>query len=125
TAGMINVTVTDDDVLDFLRIQPELRQALDNLVFNRIVENRINNDDPVRGIDGPGRIFGHPDEIKIIEDFYRLRMPLLTTRRPLWLRQRRLPALPAPVPASCTIRTTKCVPAWRRPSRLRRAYRLL
>ena len=84
-AGMIDVAMTHDDVLDFLRIQSDLRQAIGDFVFNRIIENRIDNDDAVRSVDSPGRILRHPHEVQIIEDLYRLGMPLLTIRRSLRL----------------------------------------
>src|SRR5260370_21826277 len=83
----------NDDVLDFLWIQSQLGQALDDLVFNRVIEDRIDNDDPFRRIDGPRRILGHADEVEVIKHSYWFRVPPLTLWRTLRLHGCRLAAL--------------------------------
>ena len=44
-AGVIAVTMADDHVLDLRRIEPELLHAADDLVLDRIVEDRVDDDD--------------------------------------------------------------------------------
>ena len=45
-ADVVGVTVAHEDVLDLLRIQSERGQAIHDLVFDRVVEERVNDDDP-------------------------------------------------------------------------------
>src|SRR3982750_3115950 len=93
---MIVVAVADDRVFDLLRIEPELPQSLDDLVVDRVVENRVDENEAVGGLDGPGGVFALTDEVEIVEDLHRLRMPLGPRRRSLrprtW-RGARLPPL--------------------------------
>src|SRR5215213_4354568 len=78
---MIAVAVADNRVLDLRRIQSEFLQPVDDLGLDRVVENRIDQDDAVRRVDGPRRIFGLSDEVQVVEHLDRLRVPLFPRRR--------------------------------------------
>ena len=78
-AGMIEVAVADDDVLDVRRIESELLQPADHFVLDRVVEDRVDDDDAGGRHDRPRRVFGLPDEIEVVEHFGRLRVPQLAS----------------------------------------------
>ena len=84
-ARVIEVTVADEHVTDVGGIKAELAQAADDLVLDRVVEQRVDHDDAVRRRHGPGREFRHADEVEIVEDFLRLGVPALA-RRIRWRR---------------------------------------
>ena len=44
-ARVIAVAVADDHVLDLRRIEPELLQPADHFVLDRVVEDRVDEDD--------------------------------------------------------------------------------
>src|SRR5436190_15143826 len=81
---MIAVTVADDGVLDVLRPESDLFQAFGDLVVDRIIVQRIQNDDAVRRGDGPRRHIFHPDEIEVVEDLHRLGVPRVMCGRTGW-----------------------------------------
>ncbi len=89
-AGMIEVAVAHDGVLDRGGIEPQLLQSSNNLVLDRVVEDRIDDDNPGRCGDCPRRVLRLPDEIQVVEDFYRFGMPLGPVGRALPLCRRRL-----------------------------------
>ena len=51
--GMIGVAMTHDDEFDRRGIQTEFLEAVHDLVFNRVIINRIDDDDSIRRRDGP------------------------------------------------------------------------
>ena len=81
-ADVIVVCVAHEDVLDLGRIEAELAQPADHLVLDRVVENRVDDDDAGRGDDRPGRIFLFADEVEVVEHLDRLGVPGLPRRRP-------------------------------------------
>ena len=74
-ADVVAVRVADDHVLDLLRIEPERGQPVDDLVLDRVVEDRVHHDDAVRGRDGPRRVLGLADEVEVVEHLDRLGVP--------------------------------------------------
>src|SRR5206468_1245957 len=91
--GMIDMTVTDDDVFDFVRIESDLWQSIRDFVFNGVIVNGINEDNSVGCVYGPRGIFRHPDEVEVVENFRGFRMPLRAIRRSRWLCRGALPSL--------------------------------
>src|SRR5262245_26059178 len=75
---MIAVTVTDDGVLDLPGIQSELLQSACNFLFDRIIEDRVDNDDALRGRHGPGRVLQLADEVQVVENLLRIPIPLFS-----------------------------------------------
>ena len=63
------------DELDLRRVEAELLQSADDFVFDRVVVDRIEQDDPVRGLDRPGGVLGHADVIQVVEHLDRFRVP--------------------------------------------------
>src|SRR5262249_46255503 len=84
-ASVVDMTMADEDILDSRWIQTEFTQAIDDLVLDRIIEERVDDDDPVRGRDGPRGIFRLAKVVEIVEDLRRLDMPLGARRRTLGL----------------------------------------
>jgi hypothetical protein len=78
---VVEVTVADDDVLDLRGIEAHLFQSADDFILDRVIEDRIDDDDPVRRRHRPRGIFGLSQEIKVVEDLDRLGMPLFAGRR--------------------------------------------
>ena len=74
-ADVIVVCVAHKDVLDLGRIEAELAQPAGHLVLDRVVENRVDDDDARRGDDRPGRIFLFADEVEVVEHLDRLGVP--------------------------------------------------
>ena len=98
-AGVIEVPVADEDVLDVSGIESELLQAADHFVFNRVVVDCVDQDDALRCRDRPRRELGHPDVVHVVEDLRRLGVPRLACRR-----RRRAPAATAAT-GSCAAAT--------------------
>jgi hypothetical protein len=48
TAHVVDVTMADEHVFDVGRVQPELGQAINDFVFDRIVEECVDDDDRPR-----------------------------------------------------------------------------
>ena len=80
-ADVIAMSVAHDDVLDGRRIESELLQAVDDLVFNRIIENGVDQDEPGGGLHGPDGVFDLTEEVEVVEDLRRLGVPLRTIGR--------------------------------------------
>src|SRR5262245_2015671 len=78
---MVAMPVADGHVLDFGGVESELFQTTGDFFFNRILEDRVDDDDPFRRGDGPGRPFGLPDEVEVVEHLYRLGVPLRSIGR--------------------------------------------
>src|SRR5438477_12394751 len=76
TADMITVTMADDHVFDIRRIEPELFKSADDLVFDRVLPDRIDDDDASRSCDRPRRNILLADEVKIVEHLCGLHVPL-------------------------------------------------
>jgi hypothetical protein len=80
---MIAVAVADHRVLDLSRIEPELFQAADDFVLDRVVPDRVDDDDARRSRYRPRRVFFFPDEIEIVENLRRLDVPRIARGRSL------------------------------------------
>src|SRR5262249_2374057 len=52
-SGMIDMTVTDYDVFDFVRIKSDLWQSVRDFVFNGVIVNGIDEDNSVGCVYGP------------------------------------------------------------------------
>src|SRR5262245_43253586 len=72
---VITVRVADDHVLDVFWIETELGQSVDDFVFYRIVEQRVDDDDAGRCVDGPCGVLGLPQVIQVVEHLHRLGVP--------------------------------------------------
>src|SRR5262245_20682346 len=75
-ANVVRVGVADERVLDVGRIQSKFLEAVDHFILDRIIEDGVDDDDPLRRRQGPRRILGHPDEIQVVEYLRGLGMPL-------------------------------------------------
>src|SRR4029453_2264834 len=73
---MVAMPVADDHVLDLGRVESEFFQTTGHFFFNRILEDRVDDDDPFRRGDGPGGPFGLADEVEVVEHLHRLGVPL-------------------------------------------------
>src|SRR5215471_10226035 len=71
---MVAVAVGHHGIFDLRRIEAELFQSADDLVRDRIVPNRIDQDDAFGRYYRPGGIFLLADEIKIVEHLDGFRM---------------------------------------------------
>src|SRR5437763_5485983 len=78
---MVNVTMAHEYVSDFRWVQSELFQTIDGFILDRVIPQRVHDNDAVRCCHGPGGVFRLADEVEIVEDLYRLRMPLGTIGR--------------------------------------------
>src|SRR5215813_6596827 len=72
---MVDVGVAYYRIFEPRRIEPKLAQATFHLVGDRIVPDRVDEDDPVRGVHRPSGIFLLADEVEIVEYLYRLDVP--------------------------------------------------
>ena len=71
------------------RIEPQLLQPADDFVLDRVVVDRVDDDDAVRGDDGPGGEFFLTDEVEVVEDLRRFDIPAgAIGRRPFALARR-------------------------------------
>src|SRR5678815_902526 len=82
--SVIEVSVRDDHILDVRRIEPELLQSLDDFVFDRVVVDRVEDDDALRGRDCPRRVLRHADVVHVVEHFHRLGVPRLACGGRRW-----------------------------------------
>ena len=80
-ARVVAVAVADNRVLDLRGVESQLLQAADDFVFDRVVEDRVDEDDPGRRRHGPGGELGLADEVQIVEDLHRFDVPLRSIRR--------------------------------------------
>ena len=80
-ARMVAVAVADDHVLDLGRVEADLLQSFRDLIVDGVVEERVDDDDPLGCGDGPGRELRHAEEVEVVEDFHRLGVPRLLRRR--------------------------------------------
>ena len=72
---MIAVRVRDDDVLDGRRIEAQLFQTADDLLFRVVGEERVEDDDSLAGGERPGVVNLRADEVEVVEDFRRFDVP--------------------------------------------------
>ena len=79
-AGVIQMGMADDDVLDVGRVEADRRQSVHDLVLDRVIEDRVDEDDAVRRRHRPGRVFGHAEEVQVVEDLHRVGVPRLAGR---------------------------------------------
>src|SRR5262245_60530558 len=73
---MVVVTMADDDVLDRSGIKPHLLQAVRHFVLDRVVEDRVEDDDAVRGRERPRGVLRLSDKVQVVEDLDRFGVPL-------------------------------------------------
>src|SRR5688572_10306122 len=78
---VIRVRMTNDRVLDVGRIQPELLESANDFLFHGIVKDRVDQNDALRGRDGPDGILGLTDEVEVIEHLDRFCVPCGSIRR--------------------------------------------
>jgi hypothetical protein len=69
--------VADNHVFDLRRIEAERLQSTDHFVLDGVVEDRVDDDDAVAGVDRPRGIFGLSEEVQVVKDFRRLAVPLI------------------------------------------------
>src|SRR5580698_6457374 len=81
------------------RIQTQLLHPANDLIFDRIIKNRVQDDDALRSRDRPHGVLGLAEKIEIVEDLHRLGIPRGPLRRPL---------LSAPTTASRRRRRWRC-----------------
>src|SRR5688572_19977217 len=93
---VIRVRMTNDRVLDVGRIQPELLESANDFLFHGIVKDRVDQNDALRGRDGPDGILGLADEVEVIEYLERFCVPCGSIRR------RTLSAAALPARRSCS-----------------------
>src|SRR5688572_32670299 len=72
---VIGMRMRDDGVADRRRIEPELLQPTGDLVFDRVVEQRVDQDDALRRRHSPCGVFALADEVEVVEDLHGLRVP--------------------------------------------------
>jgi hypothetical protein len=77
---MVAVTMAHEHVFDVSRIESQFREPAHDFIFDGIGIQRIDHDDPRRRDDRPGGMLARADEIQVVEDFDRLRVPLRTIR---------------------------------------------
>ena len=78
---MVNVTMAHEYVFDFRWVQSELFQTIDDFILDRVIPQRVHDNDAVRCRHSPRGVFRLADEVEIVEDLYWLRMPLGTVGR--------------------------------------------
>ena len=59
--------MADDRVFDFGRIQAQLLHAGIDLIFNGVVEDRVEHDDAVGGRERPHGVLGLAEPVKVVE----------------------------------------------------------
>ncbi len=77
---MVEMAVADQHVTDVGRIEAELLEPAHHFVLDRVIEQRIDHDDAVRGRHGPRRELRHADEVEVVEYFLRIRVPAIAGR---------------------------------------------
>ena len=82
---VVRVPVAYDGVLDVRRIETKLLQPARDLVFNRVVVDRVDDDDAGRCRNGPYGVFRLPQPIEVVEDLDRLGVPYGSVGRALSL----------------------------------------
>src|SRR5437763_461010 len=80
-ARMVDVTMAHEYVLDFRRVQSELFQTIDDFILDRVIPQCVHDNNTFRCRHGPGGVLRLTDEVEIVEDLYRIGMPLGTIRR--------------------------------------------
>ena len=78
---MVSVGVAHDDVLDLRRIEPQFLEAVHDFLFDRVLKQRINHDDPLGRGNRPGSHRLAADVVQVVEDLGRLGVPLRSGRR--------------------------------------------
>src|SRR5665213_248333 len=80
---MISMAVADDGVFDRRGIEAERAQSADHFVFDRVVEDRVDEDDALGRRDRPDRVLGLPEEVEVVEHLHRLGVPVVARERRL------------------------------------------
>src|SRR5262245_66220022 len=75
--------MADDCVFDFGRVQAHLLHSGIDLIFNGVIEDRVEYNDAVRLRERPHGILGLAKPIEIVENFDRFGMPGRSVRRSL------------------------------------------
>ena len=76
--------MTHEDIFDCGRIEAQLLESVFDLFFDGVVVKRIDQDDPFRRRYRPRRDILAADEVQVVKDLRRLRIPLRDRRdRPL------------------------------------------
>src|SRR5262249_12337668 len=75
--------MADDCVFDFGRVQPHLLHTGVDLIFDGVIEDRVEHDDAVRRRERPHGILSLAKPIEIIENLDRFGMPGRSVRRSL------------------------------------------
>ena len=79
-AVVVAVAVTHHNILAVCGVEAQLPKTVYNGGVDRIVVQRIDDDDPVGCRDGPRTMVLRPDEVEIVEDLCRFGIPLLQRR---------------------------------------------
>src|SRR3954464_4627961 len=77
---MIAVSVADEHVLDRRWIEAQLLHSAHDFVLDRIIKQRVDDDDAGGGGHRPCRIFRLAEPVEIIEDADRFSVPLIARR---------------------------------------------
>src|ERR1700691_4591638 len=72
---MIAMTVRNQHILDFGGVQPLLLEPNHDLGFGRVLIKRVDYDDAITGIQSPRGVEFGAEEIKIVKNLLRLRVP--------------------------------------------------
>ena len=75
--------------------KPSFFMPADNLLFDRIVKDGVEDDDALRRRDRPHGVLGLAEEVEVVEDLHRFGIPRRAVGRP------RLASAPPPRPAAC------------------------
>jgi hypothetical protein len=83
-ADVIAVGMRNDHVLDVVGIESQPPHAADDQLVRVIRVERVENDEALAGLKGPARVHLAADEVQVVEDLCRIRVP----RRSWWSRAR-------------------------------------
>src|SRR5262245_28995966 len=81
-AVVIGVSMRKEDVFDLTAVDAELSQAAEDFVLRCIVEQCLEDDDAVAADDCPGIVDLRAEEIQIVGDLGRFRIPRFPGGRP-------------------------------------------
>src|SRR5579863_4787542 len=80
---MVGMRMGDHGVFDIRRIETQLLHPAGNLLFDGVVEDRVQDNDALGGGDGPHGVFRLTEKVKVIEDLHRFGIPSGSIRRAL------------------------------------------
>ena len=72
---MIGMAVADYDVFDSRGIEAQFLEALHDLLLDRVIADRVDDDDARGRRHRPSGVFGLADEVQIVENLCRLDVP--------------------------------------------------